>query len=216
MRSKEEAHDYRYFPEPDLPPVRVSQDWVDKVRAQIPELPAAKRLRFEKEYQLSEYDAKVLSFDRAMADFFEEAAKLSGKPKPVANWLVNELNKVLNEKKIEMAAVKMSPKSLVELIALVEGGKLTGASAKEVFADIVESGKAPADVVQAKGLAKIADSGAIEGAAKAAIAANSKAVSDFKSGKEAALKSLIGGIMKQTKGQADPKLAEEALRKLLS
>ncbi len=216
MRSKEEAHDYRYFPEPDLPPVRVSQDWIDKVRAQIPELPAAKRLRFEKEYQLSDYDAKVLSFDRAMADFFEEAAKLSGKPKPVANWLVNELNKVLNEKKIEMSAVKMSPKSLVELIALVEGGKLTGASAKEVFSDIVESGKAPADVVQAKGLAKIADSGAIEGAAKAAIAANPKAVADFKSGKEAALKSLIGGIMKQTKGQADPKLAEEALRKLLS
>jgi len=216
MRSKEEAHDYRYFPEPDLPPVRVSQDWIDKVRAQIPELPAAKRLRFEKDYQLSEYDAKVLSFDRAMADFFEEAAKLSGKPKPVANWLVNELNKVLNEKKIEMSAVKMSPKSLVELIALVEGGKLTGASAKEVFADIVESGKAPADVVQAKGLAKIADSGAIEGAAKAAIAANPKAVADFRSGKEAALKSLIGGIMKQTKGQADPKLAEEALRKLLS
>jgi len=216
MRSKEEAHDYRYFPEPDLPPVRVSQDWIDKVRAQIPELPAAKRLRFEREYQLSDYDAKVLSFDRAMADFFEEAAKLSGKPKPVANWLVNELNKVLNEKKIEMSAVKMSPKSLVELIALVEGGKLTGASAKEVFSDIVESGKAPADVVQARGLAKIADSGAIEGAAKAAIAANPKAVADFKSGKEAALKSLIGGIMKQTKGQADPKLAEEALRKLLS
>ena len=216
MRTKEDAHDYRYFPEPDLPPVRVSQEWIDKVRGQIPELPAAKRLRFEKEYQLSDYDAKVLSFDRAMADFFEEAAKLSGKPKPVANWLVNELNKILNEKKIEMSAVKVSPKSLVELIALVEGGKLTGASAKEVFADIVESGKSPAEVVQAKGLAKIADSGAIEGAAKAAIAANPKAVADFKSGKEAALKSLLGGIMKQTKGQADPKLAEEALRKLLS
>ncbi|MBV8879091.1 MAG: Asp-tRNA(Asn)/Glu-tRNA(Gln) amidotransferase subunit GatB [Planctomycetaceae bacterium] len=216
MRSKEEAHDYRYFPEPDLPPVHVSQDWIDKVRAQIPELPAAKRLRFEKEYQLSDYDAKVLSFDRAMADFFEEAAKLSGKPKPVANWLVNELNKILNEKKIDMAAVKLTPKSLVELIGLLDAGKLTGASAKEVFADIVESGRAPGEVVKAKGLEKIADSGAIEGAAKAAIAANPKAVADFKSGKEAALKSLIGGIMKQTKGQADPKLAEEALRKLLS
>jgi aspartyl-tRNA(Asn)/glutamyl-tRNA(Gln) amidotransferase subunit B len=216
MRTKEEAHDYRYFPEPDLPPVRVSKEWIDAVRAQIPELPAAKRERFEKQYQLSDYDAKVLSFDRAMADFFEEAAKLSGKPKPVANWLVNELNKILNEKKIDMAAVKTTPGALVELIGLVDSGKLTGASAKEVFAEIVETGKAPADVVAAKGLAKIADTGALEGAAKAAIAANPKAVADFKGGKEAALKSLLGGIMKQTKGQADPKLAEEALRKLLS
>src|SRR5579862_259612 len=216
MRSKEEAHDYRYFPEPDLPPVKVSQDWIDTVRRQIPELPAAKRERFQKEYLLSDYDAKVLSFDRAMADFFEDAAKSSGKPKPVANWLVNELNKILNEKKIEMSAVKATPTALVELIGLVEAGKLTGASAKEVFGEMVETGKAPADIVRSKGLEKIADSGAIEGAAKAAIAANPKAVTDFKGGKEAALKSLLGGIMKQTKGQADPRLAEEALRRLLS
>jgi len=216
MRTKEEAHDYRYFPEPDLPPVKVSEQWIANVRAQIPELPAAKRLRFQEAYGLSEYDAKVLSFDRAMADFFEKAAKASAKPKPVANWLVNELNKILNEKKIGMAEVKTTPEALVELIGLVDAGKLTGASAKEVFADIVESGRSPGDVVQAKGLAKIADSGAIQTAAQAAIAANPKAVADFKSGKEAALKSLIGGVMKQTKGQADPKLAEEALRKLLS
>jgi aspartyl-tRNA(Asn)/glutamyl-tRNA(Gln) amidotransferase subunit B len=216
MRTKEEAHDYRYFPDPDLPPVTVSEKWIAEVRKQIPELPAAKRLRFQEAYGLSEYDAKVLSFDRAMADFFEKAATLSGKPKPVANWLVNELNKIFNEKKIDMAAVKITPETLVDLIGLVESGKLTGASAKEVFADIVESGKSPADVVKEKGLSKIADTGAIESAAKAAIAANPKAVADFKAGKEAALKSLIGGIMKQTKGQADPKLAEEALRKLLS
>jgi aspartyl-tRNA(Asn)/glutamyl-tRNA(Gln) amidotransferase subunit B len=216
MRSKEEAHDYRYFPEPDLPPVRVSQDWINKVRAQIPELPAAKRVRFQEQYQLSDYDAKVLSFDRAMADFFEEAAGASGKPKPVANWLVNELNKILNEKKIEMSAVKTTPRALVELIGLVESGKVTGASAKEVFAEIVETGRAPGDVVRSKGLEKIADTGAIEASAKAAIAANPKAVTDFKGGKEAALKSLLGGVMKQTKGQADPKLAEEALRRLLS
>ena len=216
MRTKEEAHDYRYFPEPDLPPVRVSPEWIDTVRAQIPELPAAKRERFQKEYQLSDYDAKVLSFDRTMADFFEEAAKASGKPKPVANWLVNELNKILNERKIDMASVKTTPKALVELIAMVDSGKVTGASAKEVFADIVETGRSPAEVVRSKGLEKIADTGAIEGAAKAAIAANPKAVADFRAGKEAALKSLLGGVMKQTKGQADPKLAEEALRKLLS
>ncbi len=216
MRTKEEAHDYRYFPEPDLPPVKISQDWIGKVKAQIPELPAAKRVRFQEQYGLSDYDAKVLSFDRSMADFFEEAAKLSGKPKPVANWLVNELNKILNEKKIDMKSVKTTPKALVELITILESGKITNASAKEVFADIVESGEAPADVVKEKGFAKIEDSGALEEAAKAAIAAGPKAVADFKAGKEAALKSLIGGIMKATKGQADPKKAEEVLRKLLS
>src|SRR5436190_5366890 len=214
MRTKEDAHDYRYFPEPDLPPVRVSQDWIDKVRAQIPELPAAKRVRFQEQYGLSDYDAKVLSFDRKMADFFEEAAKLSSKPKPVANWLVNELNKILNEKKIEMAAVKTTPKGLSRLIELVESGQLTGSSAKETFADMVEKGILPDDVLKDKG--KIGDAAALEVAAKAAIAAGPKAVADFKAGKEAALKSLLGGVMKQTKGRADPKLAEEVLRRLLS
>jgi len=216
MRTKEEAHDYRYFPEPDLPPVKISQDWIGKVKAQIPELPAAKRVRFQEQYGLSDYDAKVLSFDRAMADFFEEAAKLSGKPKPVANWLVNELNKILNEKKIDMAAVKTSPKALAELIAMVESRQITNASAKEAFGLMVETGKSPADIVKEKGWTTISDSGALEEAAKAAIAAGPKAVADFKAGKEAALKSLIGGIMKATKGRADPKKAEEVLRKLLS
>jgi aspartyl-tRNA(Asn)/glutamyl-tRNA(Gln) amidotransferase subunit B len=214
MRTKEEAHDYRYFPEPDLPPIKVSEEWIGRVRAQIPELPAAKRERFAAQYGLSEYDAKVLSFDRAMADFFEEAARISGKPKPVANWLVNELNKILNEKKIEMSAVKATPKGLSRLIELVESGQLTGSSAKETFADMVEKGIAPDDVLKEKG--KIGDAGALEEAAKAAIAASPKAVADFKAGKEAALKSLIGGVMKQTRGRADPKLAEEVLRRLLS
>jgi aspartyl-tRNA(Asn)/glutamyl-tRNA(Gln) amidotransferase subunit B len=214
MRTKEEAHDYRYFPEPDLPPVKVSDDWIGRVKAQIPELPAAKRERFAAQYGLSDYDAKVLSFDRAMADFFEEAAKVSGKPKPVANWLVNELNKILNEKKLEMSAVKATPKGLSRLIELVESGQLTGSSAKETFADMVEKGISPDDVLKEKG--KIGDAGALEEAAKAAIAAGPKAVADFKAGKEAALKSLLGGVMKQTKGRADPKLAEEVLRRLLS
>jgi len=214
MRTKEEAHDYRYFPEPDLPPVKVSDEWIGRVKAQIPELPAAKRERFATQYGLSDYDAKVLSFDRAMADFFEEAAKGSGKPKPVANWLVNELNKILNEKKIEMTAVKATPKGLNRLIELVESGQLTGSSAKETFAEMVDKGIAPDDVLKEKG--KIGDAGALEEAAKAAIAAGPKAVADFKAGKDAALKSLLGGIMKQTKGRADPKLAEEVLRRLLS
>jgi aspartyl-tRNA(Asn)/glutamyl-tRNA(Gln) amidotransferase subunit B len=214
MRSKEEAHDYRYFPEPDLPPVKIPAAWVEKVRAGIPELPAQKRARFAQDYALSEYDAKVLSFDRGMSDFFEAALKAGGKPKPVANWLVNELNKILNEKKLLMADVKATPQGLVELVALVESGAVTGGSAKEAFAEMVVDGKTPAQAVQGKG--KVADAGALEEAAKAAIAANPKSVADFKGGKEAAFKALLGGVMKITKGRADPKLAEETLRKLLA
>jgi aspartyl-tRNA(Asn)/glutamyl-tRNA(Gln) amidotransferase subunit B len=216
QRSKEEAHDYRYFPEPDLPPLRVGADLVEQVRARIPELPAAKRARFQKDYGLSDYDAKVLAADRAMSDFFERAAKASDKAKPVANWLVNELNKILNERKLSMADVKATPEGVVELVALVEAGTVTGASAKEVFAEHVVAGRAPKDVVAEKGLGRVADAGALEDAAKAAIAANPKAVADVKAGKDAAVKSLIGGIMKLTKGRADPKLAEEILRRLLS
>jgi aspartyl-tRNA(Asn)/glutamyl-tRNA(Gln) amidotransferase subunit B len=216
MRSKEEAHDYRYFPEPDLPPLRIGRDWVERVRAGLPEFPAAKRARCVRNYGLGEADAKVLSLDRPMADFFEQAAKLSGKPKSVANWLVNELNRIQNDLKLEASQVKATPPGLVRLLELVDAGTLTGASAKEVFAEMVARGAAPDDVVKEKGLAKVSDAGALEGAAKAAIEANPKAAADFKAGKEAALKSLIGGVMKQTKGRADPKLAEDLLRKLLS
>ena len=213
MRSKEEAHDYRYFPEPDLPPLKIGAAWIEKIRAEIPELPAQKRARFAKDFGLSDYDAKVLSFDRGMSDFFEAALKAGGKPKPVANWLVNELNKILNEKKLLMADVKATPAGLVALVALVEAGTLTGGSAKEAFLEMVVDGKSVADATQGKGKA---DGGAIEEAAKAAIAANPKAVADFKGGKDVALKSLVGGVMKQTKGRADAKLAEEVLRRLLS
>ncbi len=216
MRSKEQAHDYRYFPEPDLPPVRVSEEWIARVRATLPELPAARRARFAAEYELSDYDARVLSADRAMADFFEEAAKLSGRPKPVANWLVNELNKILNERKIEMAAVRATPQGLVELIGLAETGTITGASAKEVFEEMVLTGRGPSDVIKDKGLARVTDQAALEEAARQAVAANPKAVGDIKAGKESAVKSLIGGVMKITKGRADPRLAEEVIRKLLS
>ena len=216
MRTKEEAHDYRYFPEPDLPPIKVSNEWIAKVKSEIPELPAAKRVRLQQQYGLSEYDARVLTFVKQMPDFFEEASKLSGKPKPVANWLVNGLNTVLNETKMEWSDVKATPTGLVELISFVDSGTITASNAKLVFSEMVEFGKSPLEIVREKGLEKISDSGALEEAAKAAIAAGPKAVADFKAGKEAALKSLLGGVMKQTKGRADPKLAEEVLRRLLS
>jgi aspartyl-tRNA(Asn)/glutamyl-tRNA(Gln) amidotransferase subunit B len=215
MRSKEEAHDYRYFPEPDLPPIRIDPDWIARVKAEIPELPGAKRARLAREYGLGDADARVLAADRATADFFEQTAGISGKPKAVANWLVNDLQKILNERKIALGEARITPAGLAELIGLVEAGTLTGASAREAFAEMASSGRAAGEIVREKGLAKVADAGAIEAAARAAIEANPKAASDFKAGKDAALKALLGGVMKQTQGRADPRRAEEALRKLL-
>ncbi len=215
MRSKEEAHDYRYFPDPDLPPVRITDDWIARVKSGIPELPGAKRARLARQYGLSDYDAKVLTADRAVADFFEEAAKRSGKPKPAANWIVNDLNKVLNERRISLPDAKITPAGLAELVGLVESGALTGSSAREAFSEMIASGRTPAEIVREKGLGRVADASAIEEAARAAIEALPRAASDFRGGKEAALKALLGGVMKQTRGRADPRLAEETLRRLL-
>jgi aspartyl-tRNA(Asn)/glutamyl-tRNA(Gln) amidotransferase subunit B len=215
MRSKEEAHDYRYFPEPDLPPVRVDREWIDRVKAEIPELPGAKRARLAREYGLGEADARVLVADRASADFFEQAAKLSGKPRAAANWVVNDLHKVLHERGIPLEAAKITPAGLAELIALVESGTLTGASARAAFAEMVSTGRPAGEIVREKGMARVADEGAIEAAARAAIEASPRAAADFRAGKDAALKALLGGVMKQTRGRADPRKAEEALRRLL-
>ncbi len=216
MRTKEEEHDYRYFPEPDLPPVRIGDEWIARVKSEIPEMPGAKRARFMREYGLGEYDARVLAADRAMADFFEETARLSGRPKAAANWCANELNKILNERRQAPRDAKVSPVGLAGLIGLVESGALTAANAKEALAEMAASGRGADEIVREKGLGRVADPVAIEAAARAAVDANPKAASDFRGGKEAALKALIGGVMKLTKGRADPRLAEELLRKFLS
>ena len=216
MRTKEGAHDYRYFPEPDLPPIRVSRDWIDRVRAEIPELPAAKRSRLEKEYGLTGGDAKVLAADPAMADFFEAAAKKSGKPRPVANWVVNDLNRILNERSIGLEAVKTTPEGLAELVGLVEASTVTGANAKATFDEMVATGRGPAEIIKEKGLGRLSDDGAIEDACRKAIESKAKAAEDFRKGKDAALKALVGDVMRRTKGRADPGLVDRALRRLLS
>ncbi len=215
MRTKEEAHDYRYFPEPDLPPIRVPEEWIAKARASLPELPHARRVRLADAYGLGGEDARILTEDRAMGDFFEEAARLSGRPKQAANWIVNELNRILNERKTGMEGIRVTPQGLADLIGLVEKGTLTGANAKEVFAEMVSGGRAPAELVKEKGLGRVTDASAIEDFARAAIEANPKAASDYRGGKAVALKSLLGNVMRQTKGRADPKLVEETLKKLL-
>jgi len=212
MRSKEEAHDYRYFPEPDLPPLKLDPAWVDGVRRALPELPNARRARFVGDYGLSDYDARILTADRATADFFEAAARRA-RPKTVANWVVNEVNKVLNENKISMRESKASPDALVDLLATLEAGTITATVAKDVLAETILKGGAPAEIVRNRGLAVVTD---IEAIVDRVIAENSKPVADFKAGKDATMKFLVGQVMKATKGRAQAQQAEELLRKKLS
>jgi len=217
MRSKERAHDYRYFPEPDLLPVHVSSAWRDEIRRSLPELPAAKRARFVKEYGLSAYDAEVLTVSQARANFLEETVKQRvALPQVAANWILNELLRRLNESGKEIATSPISPSALAELIELLESGKITGAIGKKVFAAMFESGRTAADIVAAEGLgAQVSDS-AIEQAAREVIAKNPDNVAKFKSGNEGVFKFLVGQVMRATKGQGNPQVINATLRKLLS
>ena len=215
MRSKEYAHDYRYFPEPDLPPVVLDAATVEAWRAELPELPAAKRARFIATYGLPEYDAGVITADQAIAGYFEAAAKQSKNYKAVSNWVMGELLRALGEKGQGIAEAKISPEALAALIALVDAKTINMPAAKEVFQVLFENGGDPAAIVKQKGLAQVSDTGAIDGFAEQAIAANEKVAAEFRAGKEAALMFLVGQVMKLSRGKANPQLAAEALRRKL-
>ena len=215
MRSKEYAHDYRYFPEPDLPPVVLDAATVAAWRAELPELPAAKRARFIAAYGLPEYDAGVITADQAIAEYFEVAAKISGNFKAVSNWVMGELLRALGEKGPGIAEAKISPEALAALIALVDAKTINMPAAKEVFQVLFEQGGDPAAIVKEKGLAQVSDTGAIDGFAEQVIAANEKVAAEFRAGKEAALMFLVGQVMKLSRGKANPTLAAEALRRKL-
>ena len=201
MRSKEYAHDYRYFPEPDLPPVVLDAATVEAWRAELPELPAAKRARFIAAYGLPEYDAGVITADQAIAGYFEAAAQQSKNYKAVSNWVMGELLRALGEKGQGIAEAKISPESLAALIALVDAKTINMPAAKEVFQVLFEQGGDPAAIVKEKGLAQVSDTGAIDGFAEQAIAANEKVAAEFRAGKEAALMFLVGQVMKLSRGQ---------------
>jgi aspartyl-tRNA(Asn)/glutamyl-tRNA(Gln) amidotransferase subunit B len=215
MRSKEEAHDYRYFPEPDLPPLKLDSTWVEKVRLSLPELPIARRDRLIKEYGVSEVEAVILVADRAAADFFEAAARMHA-PKAVSNWVINEVFRVLNVHKLSIREAKAGPATLVDLLRRLEAQEITAASAKEILEETLLTGKPPAEIVRDRGLAIVTDTGAIERAVDEVVAANAKVVADFKGGKDAALKFLIGQVMKKTGGRVKAPAVEELLRKKLS
>ncbi|HCC68380.1 MAG TPA: Asp-tRNA(Asn)/Glu-tRNA(Gln) amidotransferase GatCAB subunit B [Nitrospiraceae bacterium] len=215
MRSKEEAHDYRYFPEPDLVPIEVDILWVEQLKAGLLELPDAKRERFVRQYGLPEYDADLLTTERAIADWFEDAVKAGGNPKSVSNWMMVELMRLLNEdsKSIEECPVK--PKQLADMLKLIEDGTISGKIAKAVFEDMYRRGRDAEDIVRDKGLTQISDTTAIEKAVDEAIAKNPKEVTRFKAGEEKLIGFFVGQVMKLTKGKANPQMVNEMLKKKL-
>jgi aspartyl-tRNA(Asn)/glutamyl-tRNA(Gln) amidotransferase subunit B len=241
MRTKEHAHDYRYFPDPDLMPLQPSEEWLAAVRARVVELPLARKQRFMRDYQLPAGDAETFKNDVPLGDYFERLAKQSKNPKAVANWVINNLRAKLAESSsrresaltgapstdpsgltsaatgLSLADLKFTPESILELVALVEARTISSSAAQQVFAEMFETGKAPSVIVQDRGLAQVSDTDAIEKLCDDAIAANPGPAADFRAGKVAALNFLKGQVMKLSKGKANPALAGEILeRKLLS
>ena len=214
MRTKEMAHDYRYFPDPDLLPVK-SELLLEDVRSRVPELPKAKRARFIEQYKVSEYDAGVLANDLQLAHYFEMAAKGARKPKNVANWILNDLQNALTSSSRTISDCPIPPESLDELVNLIDNGKINGKQGKEVFAEMFASGKSASTIVQEKGIEQLSDTSATEALCDDVIAANPKPAADFRAGNAAALNFLKGQVMKISKGQANPQLAGEILEKKL-
>ena len=212
MRGKEEAHDYRYFPDPDLIPLVVEDEWIEEIRAKLPEMPAQRRQRFQKQYDLSEYDAGVLTASRHIADFFEEAAERYKDAKTVTNWVMGELQRHLNEEDIEIQDCKITPGALVDMLKLIDDGTISGKIAKDVFAEMFGSGESPAAIVESRGLVQITDESEMVALVEKVIADNPEPVSDFLGGNERTFGFLMGQIMKASKGKANPKIAKELLR----
>ena len=215
MRSKESAHDYRYFPDPDLLPVTLSDEEIEEIRKSLPEMPGAMRERFCRDYQLTPYDAGVLVSDREVALWFDRAAKKAKNPKLAANWIISELLRELSNAKITIDACLIKPEDLAALTDLISDGAISGKQAKEVFAEMFASGEAPGKIVEAKGMKQVSDTGAISEFVAAAIAANPKPVEEFKAGNGKALQFLVGQVMKASRGKANPQLVVAELKKQL-
>ena len=215
MRSKEDAKDYRYFPDPDLQPMQIPTEWMEQIRSRQPEFQEERAARYEEQYGLPTYDASILTQTKHMADMFEQTADLCGNPKKAANWLMGEGLRLLKEKGMEAEDMDFTPKHLADLIQAVEGGKINQANAKKVFAKILEDDVEPLAYMEKEGLLMVSDSGAIEGAVDQVLAENPKTVEEFHSGKEKVLGFLVGQVMKKMRGKADPGMVNELLRKKL-
>ena len=216
MRSKEEAHDYRYFPDPDLPVVRISADFVEQVRSQLPELPEAKKQRFMESFGLSTYDAEVLVADKQVAEYFEEVVAAKADPKLVCNWISGELMRIMNENKVDIRNVGIPAKSLASLIQFLQEGSISGKIAKTVFEEMVQSGKDPATIIEVRGLKQVSDEGALRGLLETLLNNNPKQVEQYRAGKTQIKGFFVGQVMKETKGQANPQIVNQLLEELLN
>ncbi len=215
MRSKEDAHDYRYFPEPDLVPLRISDEWLARIRSEMPELPGSRRARFIGEYGLREYDADVLTASRPVAEYFETAARVSGDPKTAANWVMGDLMGALKAEGKEIGDSPVSAEHLGQLVGMIAKGELSGKLAKEVFPKMFSTGDAPAAIVEKEGLKQISDTGALEMAVEEVIAQNPKQVDQYRGGKTAVMNFLVGQVMRATRGQANVAAVTEIFKRKL-
>ena len=212
MRSKEMAHDYRYFPEPDLVPLEISEKWLNRVKAEMPEMPALRRKRFETELGLKPYDAEVLTQSREMADYFERTAKASHDAKSAANWVMGDLAAMLKSEGKEIEASPITSESLGELIALIGKGDLSGKLAKDIFPKMFATGDSAQTIMDREGLRQISDTGALEKIIDEVLAANPKQVEQYKGGKTTVIGFLVGAVMKQSRGQAAPGAVNDLLK----
>lgn len=215
MRSKEEAHDYRYFPDPDLVPLKLEQEWIDKFNSTLPELPAMRAERFVSKYGLPEYDVGVLISSKGMADYFEACVRLFNQPKTVSNWVMGELTRELNNSWTDFTASPVPPERLVGLLKMVDKGTISLKVAREIFPEIYSSGKTPEQVVQEKGLTQVSDEGALEKMIDEALQKHPAQVTQFKEGKQQVLGFLVGQVMKASGGKANPGKVNELLKKQL-
>ena len=215
MRTKEAAHDYRYFPDPDLMPVVFTDEEIDAIRATLPELPEAMRTRFCEQYGITSYDATVLTSDKELAAWFDAAARLAKTPKLVANWISSELLRLLGEDKISINECKITPAALAELTDVISSGAINGKIGKEVFAEMYASGKTPKVIIEEKGLVQVSDTGAIAAIVAEAIEKNPKQVDEYRAGNERVLQYMVGQVMKLSKGKANPQMAIAELKKQL-
>ena len=213
MRSKEESQDYRYFPEPDLLPVLIDEKWLSAVKNSIPELPLARKQRFIEACKLSDYDASILTEEKVLADFFEECVKILERPKAFSNWIINDLLREVKDRKLDISNLPIKPGQLAALVEIVEKGTISSTIAKEVFSEMIQTGKEPQKIIEEKGMSQISDEGLIESVIDKVIAGNPGVIEDYKKGKKNALAFLVGQVMKETKGKANPKMVNEMLAK---
>jgi len=215
MRGKEEAHDYRYFPDPDLVPLRIDGKWIEEIQKNLPELPDQKKERFVEDYKVPEYDAEILTSTKAMANYFEDCVRLFSEPKTVSNWMMGDLLRELKRDEREIDQCRVTPKHLAEMLNMLKDGTISGKIAKDVFEEMYRTGDLPEKIVKDKGWVQILDTGEIEGTIEKVIQANPKLAEAYQKGKEKVFGFLVGEVMKETKGKANPKLVNELLRKKL-